>query len=338
MTLIIFLFFLGLLIFVHELGHFLIARRTGAIVEEFSLGFPPRIFSKKIKDTTYSIGIILFGGFVKLKGEDDPNDTSGFLYLSPLKKLLIVLAGVIFNIFLAYFLFVLSLSFGYPHPSEKIFIMGFLDKNSPITQKFQVGDEILALRIEDKEYKFKNLDEFSKFLKLHYNKEVEYVISRNGEILIEKVVIPAGIYLGNFILEKEKFPRSLLIAVNKTYENFEKIFTGFYQLILSIFSKEKVNLEIVGPVGIYNLFDNFKNFGWGYIFYFIAVISLNLAFINILPFPALDGGRILFIIIELITKKFDYKKEEIIHKIGFLFLFILLIIVTFKDIYKIWFK
>jgi regulator of sigma E protease len=113
--------------------------------------------------------------------------------------------------------------------------------------------------------------------------------------------------------------------LEKLFTSFKKIFLGFLKFFQSLFTKEKIDLEIVGPVGIYNLFDNFKNFGLGYLFYFLAVLSLNLAFINILPFPALDGGRALFILFEILTKKkIDYQKEEIIHRIGFVFYFLYL--------------
>lgn len=338
MTLVIFLFFLSLLIIAHEFGHFWTARKVGGMVEEFSLGFPPRIFSRKIKDTIYSVGIILFGGFVKLKGEDNPNDTSGFLYLPAKRKLLIVLAGVIFNIFLAYLLFALSLFFGYPTPSEKIFISGFINKNQEISQKFKVGDEIIGIKINDQEYRFNDLNELSKFVKANYGKEVEYMILRENKLIVQKIKIPAGIYLANFTLIKEKFPRNIFLALSKTLENLQKIISGFYKIIFNLLAKEKVNLEIVGPIGIYNLFDYVKNFGLGYLFYFVAVLSLNLAFINLLPFPALDGGRALFILFEIFGKKLSYKKEEMLHRFGFIFLFALLIIISLKDIFKLWSK
>ncbi len=337
MTILLFLFFLGLLILAHEFGHFYTAKKLGAIVEEFSIGFPPKIFSKKIKETNFSIGAILFGGFVKLKGEDNPDDPLGFWSLPAKKRLLIVLAGVFFNILLAYFLFSFSFSFGYPIPGEKIFISGFLNKNAQ--EKFRIGDEILAYKIEDKVYQFKNLEELAKFLKENKGKEVVVVFKRGNQILEEKGVLPIGFYVSNFQLVKEKFPKNFILGLEKTYENFKKIIVGFYQVILSLFKKEEVNLEIVGPVGIYNLFGNIRSFGWGYIFYFIGVLSLNLAFINILPFPALDGGRALFIFSEIIfRKKLDYKKEELIHKVGFILLFSLLFLVTIKDIYRLWFK
>mgnify|MGYP001773710262 CR=1 FL=1 len=305
MTLVAFLFFIGLLILVHELGHFLAAKKVGLQVEEFSIGFPPKIFSRKIKETVYSLGLILFGGYVKLKGEDNPQDLEGFLNLKPTKKLIIVLAGVFFNIVLAYFFFAFSLNLGYPVETNKIFVSGFLNKNSQGYKYFKIGDEILAVKIQDKIFKPDSPLALSKILKENQGKGVEIFYLRNGQEFSVKVIPPVGFYIANFKLEKMPLPYNFLLAFEKTFTSFEKIIFGFGQAIKSLFAKERVNLEIVGPVGIYNLFDNFKNFGLGYLFYFLAVLSLNLAFINVLPFPALDGGRAIFIIFEilLIIKK-----------------------------------
>lgn len=339
MTLVIFLFFLGILILFHELGHFFAARWVGLKVEEFSLGFPPRIFTKKIGETLYSLGLILFGGFVRLKGEDDPEDKEGFWHLSAYKKILIIFAGVFFNIFLAYFLISFSLLFGYPVESQKILVSGFLSKDSQGARFFKIGDEILGVKLNDKFYSFQDPQKLAKFLKENKGKEVEIVFLRENKEMSAKVIPPVGFYLANFSLKKYPFPQNFFIAFEETYSLTKKILNGFFIFLKSLIFQEKISLEIVGPVGIYNLFDNFINFGVGYILYFSAVLSLNLAFINSLPLPALDGGRGLFVFLEIIRKKkFDFKTEELIHKIGFVFLFILLILVTFKDIYKLWSK
>jgi len=339
MTVLAFLFFLGILIFIHELGHFLGARKVGLCVEEFSIGFPPKVFSKRIRETVYSLGLIFFGGFVKLRGENDPNDPEGFLNLKPTKKLIIVTAGVLFNILLAYLFFVFSLNFGYPVEDRKIFVSGFLSKNTQAYKYFQIGDEILYVKMDGKIYNFDSLQSLSKFLRENKGKEVEIFYLRNNQKLSAKVVPPVGFYLANFKLERVSFIQSIFLGFEKLLSSFKKIFIGFVKFLKSLFTKEKVDLEIVGPVGIYNLFDNFKNFGLGYLFYFLAVLSLNLAFINILPFPALDGGRALFILFEILTKKkVNYQKEEIIHRLGFIFLFSLLILVTIRDISKLWLK
>ncbi len=334
-----FLFFLGLLILAHELGHFFLARKVGAQVEEFSLGFPPRIVSKKIKETKYSLGLILFGGYVKLKGEDNPQDPTGFWGLSSSKRLLIILGGVLFNILLAYVLLVLSLSLGYPVESQKIFVSGFLSKKSLAAQKFQIGDEILAVKFKEKLFEFDEVKKLSQFLKAHQGQEVVIVFKRNNQILEEKVIPPVGFYLANFELKREPIYKAIPLAFVKTFDSFKKIIIGFSKVMLSPWTKEKIDVEIVGPVGIYNLFDNFKVFGIGYLIYFVAILSLNLAFVNALPLPALDGGRALFTLMEMIfQRKLAYEKEETLHRIGFLVLFSLLSVITLKDIYKLWFK
>jgi regulator of sigma E protease len=339
MTLIIFLFFLSLLIFIHELGHFLAAKKVGLQVNEFSLGFPPRLFSRKIKDTVYSLGLILFGGFVKLRGEDDPDDKLGFWYLSPLKRFLIVISGILFNIFLAYFLISLSLLLGYPQESNRIFVAGFLSPNSQGAKYFKIGDEILKVKIGDEFYQFKTPIELSEFLKKHKGNKVEIIFLRDGKELKAEVIPPIGFYIANFVLVKKSFPQNFYLGFVEILKAFKKIFTGFVIGISSLFKEAKVDLEIVGPIGIYNLFDNFKNFGLGYILYFVAILSLNLAIINSLPIPALDGGRAIFIFVEIIRRKrISLQTEELIHKIGFIFLFTLLVIITFKDITKLWLK
>jgi regulator of sigma E protease len=193
--------------------------------------------------------------------------------------------------------------------------------------------------VDEKNYYFDSLTKLAQFLKENKGREVEIFYLRNNQEKSVKVVPPVGFYLANFRLEKVSFLESIFLGLEKLFTSFKKIFLGFLKFFKSLFTKERIDLEIVGPVGIYNLFDNFKNFGLGYLFYFLAVLSLNLAFVNILPFPALDGGRALFILFEILAKKkIDYQREEIIHRIGFVFLFSLLILVTLKDIYKLWLK
>ncbi|GIW65384.1 MAG: zinc metalloprotease [Candidatus Parcubacteria bacterium] len=338
MTLILFLFFLGILILAHEFGHFLAAKKFGGIVEEFAIGFPPRIFAKKIKGTIYSVGLIIFGGFVKLKGDDNPKDPEGFLNLPAKNKLVIILAGIIFNIILAYFLFSLSLIIGYPVESEKIFVSGFLNNNTQAARNFQIGDEIVKVRSEGNDYFFKSVQELAAFLKSKQGQSVEIFYLRKGQLEIKSTVVtpPVGFYLANFSLKKVGFPYNFYYAFRETFFNFAKIINGFYLLIRNLVFKLPVSLEVVGPVGIYGLFDNVKQFGFGYVLYFVAVLSLNLAFINLFPLPALDGGRLMFILIEVIRgKKIDYSKEEFIHKIGFVLLFALLIFITIKDFIRL---
>lgn len=342
MTLVVFLFFLNILILVHELGHFYFAKKLKLKVEEFSIGFPPKIFSKQIKDTIYSIGIILFGGYVKLKGEDDPADKNGFLNLDPIKKILIISGGVIFNIILAYFLFSLSFIYGYPIKSEKIVITGFL-KDSDFKEVLKIGDEILKIKYKENFFYFKNPDEFSGFIRTHPNQEIEIYLLRNGTEKNIKIKIPKegilGIYLSNFQIKKIGYPLNFVEAGKELIYNLINFVKGLVVAIYSILQKEKISIEIIGPIGIYNIFENIKNIGLGYILYFVGILSLNLAIINFLPFPGLDGGRFIFSFYEFISKKrINYHKEKFIHQIGIFFLILLMTVVTFKDIIKLWKK
>jgi len=336
MTILIFLFFLGILIFFHELGHFWAARKVGLKVEEFALGFPPRIFRKRISDTVYSIGIILFGGFVKLKGEDNPQDEEGFWALKPNKRLFVILSGVLFNIFLAYFLVSFSLLVGYPTEGNDIFVSGFLNEDSVASKNLKIGDKILYFKIKDEIFKFDDIRSLSKFLKENKGKEVEIFFERENKINSFKAILPAGFYISSLSFKKVAFPSNFYFGIFETLNLFTKFLKGFFMIFRDLLFLKKPDLEVVGPVGIYNLFDNFKQLGLGYLLYFVAILSLNLAIINAFPFPALDGGRALFTLLEYLKiKKIDYVREELIHKIGFVILFILLFLITIRDISKI---
>lgn len=343
MEILSFLFFLNLIIFVHELGHFLMAKKFKLPVLEFSLGFPPKIFSKKIKKTVCSFGILLLGGYVKLKGEENPEE-EGFYTLPVGKRIIITLGGVLMNFFLAYFLFSLSFLIAFPRPTQQIIISGFL-LDSPFKEIFSIGDIIRSLKIDNKEFYFKNPQEFSSFLKNNLGKDIVLKIERRGELKEVNLRLPEktlssggvlGVYLSNFVFEKKPFPLNFVYGLKETVSQFLNIISNFYFFLKSLFGDEKIAGEIVGPVGIFSYYQYIINFGLGYVFYFIGVLSLYLVFFNILPFPALDGGRIIFFIYEGLTKRrLNVKIESLIHQIGFYFLFFLLLLITFKDILKL---
>jgi len=338
-----FIFFLNLIIFFHEFGHFLLAKKLKVDVLEFSLGFPPFLFRKKIGGTVYSLGLALLGGYVKLKGEEDLEE-NGFLSSSPKVRTLIVLGGILMNIFLAYFLFSLSYLIAFPQPSEKIIVSGFLE-GSPVEGILKKGDVLKVFQIEGQKYYFKDPLEVSRFFKNNLGKEIKIEIERQGEIKEITLTLPEkpltsqavlGVYLSNFELVRKNFPSNFYFAFKELINQTKKTFYGFYLIFKNIFTKEKSPIEVVGPVGIFNYYRNIQEFGLGYIFYFIGSLSLYLAFFNLLPLPALDGGRLIFILGEIIFKKrLEIKIEALIHSLGFLLLFSLLILITLKDILKL---
>ncbi|GBD34656.1 Metalloprotease MmpA [bacterium HR35] len=338
-----FLFFLNLIIFFHELGHFLLAKKMKVDVLEFSLGFPPFIFRKKIGETIYSLGLTLLGGYVKLKGEENLEE-NGFLASPPKVRSFIVLGGILMNVFLAYFLFSLSYLIAFPQPSEKIIVSGFLE-GSPAKGFLNKGDVLRSFQIENKKYYFKDPLEVSQFFRNNLGKEIKIEIERQGEIKEITLRLPEkplnsqavlGIYLSNFELVKKSFPLNFYFALKELVNQTKKTIFGFYLIFKNFFTKEKAPVEVVGPVGIFNYYRNIQEFGLGYIFYFIGSLSLYLAFFNLLPLPALDGGRLIFILFEMIFKKrLELKIEALIHSLGFLLLFSLLVLITLKDILKL---
>ncbi len=338
-----FLFFLNLIIFVHEFGHFLFAKKYKIPVLHFSLGFPPFIFTKKIGETLYSLGVLLLGGFVKLKGEEEIEE-GGFLASSPKIRFFIVTGGILMNIFLAYFLFSLSYLISFPQSSDKVIITGFLEE-SHFKNVFKRGDIIESIEKEGKIFYFKNPQEVSNFLKENLGEKVLFLVTREGKEEKFEVIIPEkplkknavlGIYLSNFKLVKKPLPLNFLYAAHEVFRQTKNIFLGFYSIFKSIFFKEKIQAEIVGPIGIFSYYRNIKEFGLGYVLYFIGTLSLYLAFFNLLPFPALDGGRLIFILTEVTFKKrLEIKFEALIHTLGFIFLFLLLIFITLKDVLKL---
>jgi regulator of sigma E protease len=338
-----FLFFLNLIIFVHEFGHFLFAKKFKIPVLHFSLGFPPFIFTKKIGETLYSLGFLLFGGFVKLKGEEEVEE-GGFLASPPKVRFLIALGGILMNILLAYFLFSLSYLISFPQSSNKVIITGFLEE-SQFKNVFKKGDIIKSVEKDGEIFYFKSPQEVSSFLRENLGKKVLFLIEREGKEEKIEIVIPEkplrknavlGVYLSNFELVRKPFPLNFLSATYEIFKQTKNIFLGFSSILKGIFFKEKVQAEVVGPVGIFSYYRNIQEFGLGYVLYFIGTLSLYLAFFNLLPFPALDGGRIIFILFEAIFKKrLKVKFEALIHTLGFVFLFLILIFITLKDVLKL---
>ena len=344
-NILIFLIFLSVLIFVHELGHFLFAKALKVEVEEFGLGFPPRLISYKFRNTIYSLNLIPFGGFVKIRGENDENDPLGFLNQPPIKKILIVLGGVLFNIIFAYFIFSLGYLWGLPEYSGKLENITVLQvfSDSPAEKAgIKIGDKILYFKYNGEIIQIKNLYKLKEELKPYLGKELTVGVERGKEKFETKLIPeikngvgPLGIAFSSIKLEKKPFPSNFYYGFKRTYETIYNIIFAFIDFITRLFKETKVAKEIVGPFGLYDIYTQMKTLGISYIFHFTALVSLNLALINILPFPALDGGRFIIYFGELIfRRKLSFKIENIINTAGFVILILLMIIITIKDVYN----
>lgn len=374
MTLLIFILILSVLVLVHEFGHYIVAKKLGIRVEEFGLGIPPRVFGKQIGETFYSLNWLPFGGFVKVTGED-PDDTQAvadprsFAVRKPGQRAAVLLAGVFMNMVLAVVLFyAVLISNGFrtqyiPLIFDHNFklgesqmlgtvVTGMVDGSSAQKADIQIGEAIL----EVDGAAVKDVHGLREALKGKLGKDVDIKlqdvrVDYNGSVRTIKIKPQAdengNVVLGVYITK----------AVSLSYTKpVEKVFAGFLHsynvLDFSISSlssliglsyAEKsitpVSQSVAGPVGIYQLVESLLSYRDNKVIYrildFIALMSVSLAFINVLPFPALDGGRVLFVLIEKIKgKPVSPKIESAMHRWGFMLLLLLLILVTIKDVIR----
>ncbi len=314
---------LSVLILVHELGHFWAAKWFGVGVEEFGIGFPPKIWAKKIGETIYSLNWIFLGGFVKLYGEFGDAGPKSFVTQAAGKKIIVIVAGVLMN-FIAGWL-IMSAVFWLGAPPV-IMISQVLPGSPAAVAGLKSGDLVLGYQGPDKLVEFVNSNR---------GKEIEIKVQRRSDTLNFKVTprleTPPGEGALGIALQGGGLPRQgFLLGLSQGLINSAAIvgaiFSGLYQIVLA-------PENIVGPVGIFDIAVSTGQIGWVYVLQLLALISLNLAVLNILPIPALDGGRLLFIIIEKIRgRAFTPYFETKANTFGFAFLITLIVIVTLKDI------
>lgn len=359
LTVIVFILILGILIFAHEFGHFVSAKKAGVKVEEFGFGFPPRLLAIKKGETTYSLNLIPVGGFVKIFGEESPGKRTKnkrAFYNRPIWQRAIILAmGVIMNLFIAGIFLSILHNIGIPSLVEQgkeiaykniqIQIVEIAD-NSPAKQaEIKIGDTIKQLTINSEQLTIKEIEDVQKFIAANIDKEITIKIQR-GKTIIEKNIIPRlnppegegplGIAMAKIGTISYPWYQAILKGFEATGRLLITIIGLFYLLIKNLITGGKMIGEIAGPVGIFNLTAHMVQLGWVYVLQFTAILSINLAIINFLPFPALDGGRLLFLLIEKIKgRPIKPKIEHLANSIGFAILILLMIIVTFRDVVKL---
>lgn len=377
MTLIIFIIVLGILVLVHEMGHFLFAKKAGVHVEEFGIGYPPKATTLGTWwGTRFSLNWVPFGGFVKILGENydketeedlskeskDFSETSSsklqalrFTQVSRKWQALILAGGVLFNVLFAWVLFSLAFMIGIPTPVDNEFggevknpsltVISVLE-NSPAKEVgLKSGDKIVSMSFGDEiPFEPTSPEIVSDFINRSTG-EIKLDIVR-GEELIKFNIIPdenivedkriIGISMdvvGELSLPPHKAVyEGAKVTVRFTYLTVE----GLYGLVKDAFKGEADISQVTGPVGIVGLVGDASRLGFAYLITFTALISINLAIINMIPFPALDGGRLLFVAIEGITKKpINPKFAMVVNTVGFGILILLMLVVTYRDIVKL---
>jgi len=339
MTLIYFVLILGIIIFVHELGHFLFAKLFKVHVYEFSLGMGPRLFlfKRKHDETEYSIRLFPIGGYVRIAGEDDTEDSkiaekNKITSKSWIQRFLVMFAGSAFNfIFAIIIIFTLAMTLG--SVSTKPYIGEVVSGYPMASSGIDKGD--LILKVDGK--KVSSYDELAIQL---YSKD------SSTTFVVEKADKNIRIYKIKPILKNNVYTYGFKQSITKEYGIIESItYTGdkFIALIKSMWMSMSALItggislnQFSGPVGVYDMVGNEVASGIGNVAYFIAYLCINIGFINLLPIPALDGGRIFFLIIEKIKRsKVNPKVEAMVNFIGFILLMVLMVVVTFNDIFRL---
>ncbi|MEG0291406.1 MAG: RIP metalloprotease RseP [Anaerovoracaceae bacterium] len=330
MTIIYAILMFCILIFIHELGHFAAAKACGVKVNEFALGMGPTIVSKQKGETKYSLRAIPIGGFCAMEGEDEEsNDDRAFNNKKAWQKTIIVIAGSFMNVLLALILITIVVyNMGFPSTT-----IANVQKDSPAYHAgIQVGDKITSVNGT----KINEWQELSVLIKKDADqKTVNLGINRDGKNLVinsELKKAQDGRMVMGVLADREKNigksiingPKATLAMTKDMYGVLKKLVTG-----------EVSTKELSGPVGIVYMVDKSAEQGFITVLYFMALISLNLGIVNMLPLPALDGGRLVFIIIRKITgQAITDEMEGRVHIAGMVLLLTLMLYVTWNDIFR----
>lgn len=333
MTIIVALLVFSIIVFIHELGHFTFAKMNGVKVHEFSIGMGPKIYSIK-KDTEYSIRLLPLGGFVSMEGEDEESsDPRSFGAKSILQRASIIFAGPFFNIIFTIILFIPIFMF----IGSQTTTLGGVTENGPAySAGVKVGDTIEA--IDGK--KVNSWQDVIQSLNESDGSDVKLSIDRNGQNK-EISVTPQKGEDGRYVIGIEtKVERNILTSIKNafttTYDMTVQMITFVGQLFTGTVPGGVGN-SVSGPLGVISIVSEAAKMGIVNIMYIAAVLSLNLGIINLVPFPALDGGRLFMLAIEAIRggKKLDPNKEAMINMVGLGALMIFMVFITYKDILRL---
>lgn len=315
------------LMIIHEFGHFIIAKKFGVKVEEFGIGYPPRIFAKKFGETLYSVNAVPLGAFVRIYGEEkEIDDYRSFSGLAIWRRILIVLGGVLafwlasMVIFSVVFLTGASIPIGDQDVAgvqATSVAISHVEKNSPAQLAgLQIGDEIISASSEGQQEDIRKIGQFQAFVEAHKGKKIVLTVRRGPETmpvnLFARVTYPqdqgpTGVELERVatIIEKHSVWEAPFLGIAYTGRVTWEAMQGIYSVLASLVGGRGVpqGAELAGPVGITIFLSQAANYGTGFFLYFIGSLSVLLALFNLLPIPALDGGKLLFLILEKVKRR-----------------------------------
>ena len=321
-----------LVILIHEFGHFIVAKMNGVSVLEFSIGMGPKLFQRESNGTLYSLRVLPVGGYCQLEGEDEENDSPNSLNnQAPLVRLKVILAGAIMNFILAFILLILLMSVSRVSTE----VSGVIKDSPAYSSGIQTGDQIVSINgenVSDGEELLKSIKESQGDLNIGVIRDSQ---SKNIKVTprLENYVRKIGV---NFQEEYNIKNFSLIKGFKKGVITFLNL-TGMLYKFLGMLITGQLGLGgVSGPVGVVNEIGNAAKTGVANLIFLLAYININLGVFNLLPIPALDGGRAIFILIEMIFgKKISQEKEGYIHMVGLILLLALIAVVTIKDVIKL---
>ena len=337
MTFLIAVVMLGLIIFVHELGHFLTAKLFKMPVSEFSIGMGPQVFSVDTKNTAYSFRAIPIGGYVNIEGMEIGSEVeNGFSSKPAYQRFIVLFAGVFMNFLMAFILLFAIAKINGRIEYDTNAIIGGLVKGGANEQILKVDDKILELDGK----KINVWTDISKITKASQNKEeISALIERNGKeenitLKLTKDEENNRVVLG-ISPRYKKIDLSTTESLDFAKNSFNSIFTDTIKGFFTLFSGKASLKEISGPVGIFKVVGEVSKFGWVSIISLCVVLSINIGVLNLLPIPALDGGRIIFVFLELFGIKINKKWEEKLHKSGMILLLFFILMISVNDVWKL---
>lgn len=321
----------GMLVFIHELGHFTVAKLVGIKVHEFALGMGPKLIHTTKGDTLYSIRLLPLGGYVKMEGEDEKSEDAGSFSKKPvLARIAVIFAGPFMNFILAIVLF---LTFFYFVGAPTTIISQVQDQSPAQIAGIEAGDKIYSINGQE----VHTWEEVTENIGKSEGNSMEITVIRDGKQL-KKTVTPKYDETSNRILIgiTTTMKKSFSSAGENAVFAIKSIVRDIFGFLKNLVGRKVHTGEVMGPVGIINLVGEVSRTGLLDIVSLTAVLSVNLGLMNLLPIPALDGSRILFLIVEMLRgKPVDQDKEGMIHLIGFGILMTFMVFITFQDIRKL---
>ncbi len=349
-TLIYFVLILGIIILVHEFGHFIWAKKFGVYVHEFALGMGPKIWSKQKGETVYSLRAIPIGGFCAMAGEDgEETDEKGKkipknrkFYAKPIWQRFLILFFGAGNNFILAFVFLLTVGlFGGAQTLDPV-IAGVTTDYPVALAGIEAGDKILEVN----GHKTPTIDDVQLYITLtksgsNLDLKIQDEEGKITDYSIKPIEVEEeGVKTFRYGLEfKAEYEKGFVSAIKFSFQKFGAILRQMVIVLGNLFTGGVSVNNLSGPVGIYTVVDDAKGYGVLTLFQLVALLSINVGFLNLIPFPAFDGGRIFLLLVEKIKgKPLKAETENLINTVGFILIMILAIYITGNDIFKLLFK